>query len=92
MSLRAANRDPKRFPEPDRLRLDRPPRHLAFGAGPHRCPGARLGRVEALAALREILRAMPDVALAQPPSTIRWLQWPNSPVLEELVVTPSAAG
>jgi unspecific monooxygenase len=89
VSLRAANRDPKHFPEPDRLRLDRPPRHLAFGAGPHRCPGARLGRVEALAALREILRAMPDVALAQPPSTIRWLEWQNSPVLEELVVSPS---
>jgi cytochrome P450 len=48
-SVSSANRDETHYDEPDRFRLDRPdPRdHLAFGAGPHICPGAALARLEA---------------------------------------------
>jgi cytochrome P450 len=54
--LEAANRDPARFPEPHELRGDRQPNpHLAFGHGPHRCPGASIARVEIQAALETLL-------------------------------------
>jgi cytochrome P450 len=57
LSLLAANRDPRRFEEPDTLRLDRGRNaHLAFSGGPHHCIGAGLGRqlaVTAVACLAE---------------------------------------
>jgi cytochrome P450 len=40
----AANRDPREFPDPHAFQLREPNRHLAFGAGPHRCLGARFAR------------------------------------------------
>ncbi|OYP13325.1 hypothetical protein CFC35_01445 [Streptomyces sp. FBKL.4005] len=57
--LGAANRDPRAFPEPHRLRLDRQPRHLAFGLGAHYCLGAALSRLEATAALTHLLARRP---------------------------------
>jgi hypothetical protein len=51
LMLKAANRDPEQFPEPDRLDFRRGlPRHLALGDGKHSCIGAALVRTAAAAA------------------------------------------
>jgi cytochrome P450 len=63
----AANRDPRRFEEPDRLDLTRPVvRHLAFGEGIHHCLGAPLARLEARVGLRCVLARIPDYLLDGP--------------------------
>jgi cytochrome P450 len=48
LSIGAANRDPDRYPDPVRydLKREKPREHLAFGTGPHVCPGASLARLE----------------------------------------------
>ncbi len=52
-----ANRDEARFDDPETFRLDRSDirRHLAFGGGPHVCPGAHLARMEARVAVNVLL-------------------------------------
>lgn len=67
----AANRDPRRFTDPDEFDIDRDPNelrgHLAFGWGVHHCIGAPLARMEARVAFRRILAQMHDIELAGPP-------------------------
>ena len=54
--MAAGNRDPQRFPEPDRLDFDRADnRHLAFGWAAHFCFGAPLARIEAQIAFETLL-------------------------------------
>ena len=61
VNFAAANRDPAKFDEADRLILDRERNpHLAFGAGPHRCLGSNLARMEFRVGLEEVLRRIPD--------------------------------
>jgi cytochrome P450 len=57
--LPAANQDPEVFDRPHELSLGRAERHLAFGDGPHVCPGAVPGRDELVAGLRALLGRMP---------------------------------
>ena len=54
----SANRDEAEFPDATTFRLDRPNirDHVAFGRGPHHCPGAHLARLELRVALEELLR------------------------------------
>ncbi len=65
-NLFAANRDPATFPEPDEVVLDRRPnRHVAFGAGIHRCVGANLARAELEIMLERVLCRLGDYELAE---------------------------
>jgi cytochrome P450 len=64
--MAAANRDPERFPEPDRFDVGRRDnRHLAFGYAAHFCFGAALARIEGQEAFEAMLQRMPDLRLAQ---------------------------
>ncbi|MGQ4385973.1 cytochrome P450 family protein [Streptomyces sp. SAS_270] len=66
LSLSAANRDPSRFPDPDRLDIGRDTSgHLALGHGIHYCLGAPLARMETEIALAALLERLPDLALAE---------------------------
>ncbi len=62
----SANRDPRAFPDPDRLDLARAPgaAHLGFAHGPHFCLGASLARVETEVALAGLLHRFPDLGCA----------------------------
>jgi cytochrome P450 len=66
--LGAANRDPDKFAEPDRLDLARRPNpHLGFGAGLHHCLGAPLARMELQISLPALLARFPELRLAGEP-------------------------
>ncbi|KZM72698.1 hypothetical protein AWN90_28365 [Nocardia terpenica] len=71
--LAAANRDPQRFPDPDRFDITRQDTsHLAFGYGAHFCVGAPLGRAVAEIALTALVQRFPGLALAACPAEITW--------------------
>ncbi|OBC04525.1 cytochrome [Mycobacterium sp. 852013-50091_SCH5140682] len=67
LCLGAANRDPRKFSEPDQFRIDRPNvrEHIAFGRGIHTCAGAPLARVEGQITVRRLLDRMRDIAISE---------------------------
>lgn len=62
----AANRDPKKFPDPDKFDIERANArtHLSFGKGPHMCVGNMLSRKEMLVAFDELLERLDNFAVA----------------------------
>ncbi len=87
----AANRDERRFTDPDRFDVTRgKQRHLGFGEGMHGCLGAPLARPEAKVALEEALPLLGDYTIAETPE--RYRTTPNMYVWEHLHLTfPVAA-
>ena len=74
IGLAAADRDPARYPDPDRFDIRRDTRgHLAFGHGIHFCLGAPLARLEARIAVRSLLERCPDLALDETADAYEWL-------------------
>lgn len=69
----AACRDPKRYSNPDELDLQRPSgKQLPFGAGPHYCLGASLGKLGLGIALLALASGLPDLRLAEGESGVSW--------------------
>jgi cytochrome P450 len=73
VSVPAANRDPNRFPDPDRLELTRSNArgHFTFGSGRHKCLGQHMGRVELEVALVRLAQRFPTLQLAVPAPEVR---------------------
>ncbi|GAA2753149.1 hypothetical protein GCM10010440_72100 [Kitasatospora cinereorecta] len=73
VSYLTANRDPEVFADPEELDFDRTDNpHLAFGHGPHYCPGAALARMESEIILGSLWRRFPRLRLAVPEEELRW--------------------
>jgi cytochrome P450 len=61
LSIQSATRDPRIFPDPGDVIIDRMPnRHIAFGASEHRCLGSHLARAELQSAIREWHEVIPE--------------------------------
>ena len=72
MNFPAANRDPSAFPDADAVQIDRLiNRHVAFGAGIHRCAGSNLARMEMRVAVEEWLARIPEFSL-DPAGEVTW--------------------
>lgn len=73
MFYNAANRDPRRFDDPERFDVRRQPNvHVGFGGpGPHFCLGAHLARRELAVVFRELFRRLPDLDVAGPATPLQ---------------------
>jgi cytochrome P450 len=90
ISFASANRDEGEFACPHAFDPDRSAnRHLSFGAGPHRCAGSNLARMNLRIALEELLARVHDVRLAEGAEPIRYHSVLNrSPVAVPIEFTP----
>ncbi|MBE8517745.1 cytochrome P450 [Amycolatopsis sp. H6(2020)] len=88
--IMAANSDPRKFPEPEKLKIDRlavgSESHLGFGKGIHRCLGQHVAYLEAEVALRGLYTRFPDLTLAVPRTEIPWILRPGFTRTKDLPV------
>jgi cytochrome P450 len=90
VSVAAANRDPRRYPDPDRFDPTRTNiAHLTFGAGVHLCLGAHLARMEMTVAINALLDRLPDLRLdpSVPPPSVSGVAF-RSPAALQVEFTP----
>jgi len=82
----AANRDPAKYPDPDRFDIERANArsHLAFGRGIHMCVGNMLSRKEMAMAYTELLTQLTDFAIAEGHDP----NWPPNMLLRGLTTLP----
>jgi len=85
----AANRDPRKFEDPDEFRLGRSNwrQHLAFGSGVHSCAGAPLARAEARVSAERLLDRMGDIRVSERehgPAGARRYEYPQTYMLRGL--------
>jgi cytochrome P450 family 142 subfamily A polypeptide 1 len=86
----AANRDPRKFEDPERFDVRRYPNpHLAFGFGPHFCLGASLARLELQVMFSELLSRLPDLHLAGDPQPRRPSNFISGPEKMPVAFTPA---
>ncbi|MEU8198155.1 cytochrome P450 [Microbispora amethystogenes] len=89
----AADRDPDRFADPQRLDVTRPSvPHLGFGAGIHYCVGAPLARLQSRIAIGELLRRYPRMEPAVPRHELTWHPSITLRGLNSLPVAPHGLG
>jgi cytochrome P450 len=74
VGLGAANRDPKRYVEPDQFDPSRIAPNFTFGIGRHRCLGSHLARLELRLVLEEWHRRIPNYSL-EPDAELK-VPWP----------------
>lgn len=85
----AANRDPARFADPDRLDLTRSDiKHTSLGHGMHFCLGAHLARMEAQIAIQTVLERFPEYRLADEEAEPPWMNMNAFRCIAELVIRP----
>ncbi|MFE0023229.1 cytochrome P450 [Amycolatopsis sp. NPDC059021] len=88
--IMAANADPRKFPEPEKLIVDRlavgSESHLGFGKGIHRCLGQHVAYLEAETALRGLFTRFPDLSLAVPREEVPWILRPGFTRTKDLPV------
>ena len=79
----AANRDPRRFPDPNEFRVERDNarEHLAFGRGVHSCPGGPLARLETRVSIERLLDRTTNIGISEehhgPPDARRYNYMPT---------------
>jgi len=87
----AANRDEREFPDADTFDIHRSPnRHIAFGAGPHRCAGSNLARMNLRVALDVLVNRMRDVALVRGAEVDWHTAFNRAPLSVPLTFTPGS--
>jgi len=92
MVFTSADRDEAVFDDPDSFDLDRAADHLAFGLGPHRCPGAPFARLQLRVALEELLARTHRFERDGPVTMTRWPEYGvrSLPLRVESQTTPRA--
>jgi len=87
----SANRDTAEFPHPDQFDLERKSnRHLAFGAGPHRCAGSNLARMNLHVSLSELLARLDDLRFAPGTEVHYHSSFTRAPLAVPIAFVPDA--